>query len=163
MPMNRANLALTVASSLILAAGVMINSSASWRAIVRPKLLEAWKHRSLADWHRAAYIAEGEEFAEFIAFIHKEAPADSRIVLPPHNIPRPQAHVGLMQYYLFPREVINCGVNEVEACVSRIGAATTYILAIPEFPPRDLAEVRLDYVEFRDGFGVFVPDESLHP
>lgn len=147
--------------AVILVTGAAANMISSWQYTIWPRFTRAWNLRELEDWQRAAILAEGDEFGEFISFIRDHVPPESRVIIPPHNIRRPYAHMGLMQFYLFPRDIHNCGVGEVEACVSRIGAPTTYILAVPGFPPRDLAEIRLNFEEFHDDFGLYVPDPAL--
>jgi hypothetical protein len=62
-----------------------------------------------------------------------------------------------MQYFLFPRDIHNCGIGEVEACVRRIEGANTYILALDYFPPRELASQRRVLLPFKDQLGLFGP------
>jgi hypothetical protein len=122
-----------------------------------PTLRRLWSMRDLSSWQRAALFEQGEEFAGFVAFLRSEIPEEARVILPPLLSPRAVAHTGLMQYYLFPRDIHNCGAEEVEACILRVTGRRTYILAVPEFPPRELAEKSKRFVSYRDGFGVFVP------
>lgn len=122
-----------------------------------PILRRLWSMRDLPSWQRAALFEQGDEFAGFVAFLRSQIPEDSRVILPPLLSPRAVAHTGLMQYYLFPRDIHNCGAEEVEACILRVTGRTTYILAVPEFPPRELAEKSKRFVSYRNGLGVFVP------
>jgi hypothetical protein len=100
----------------------------------------------------------GEEFAAYIDFLHREVPTQAKVILPPRLPVQAEAHVGLMQYYLFPRQIHNCGVDEVEACVRRSTGVATYLLVVKEFPPRALAEAAHQYVPFNEERGVYAPN-----
>jgi len=115
-----------------------------------------WDLRFKADWERSALLQPGD-VAGFVGFLRQQVPEDGRLILPPNIPQRPFAHVGYMQYYLFPRDIQNCGHDEVEACVRRIGGAKTYIMALPDFPPRALASEKLRFIPYRDDMGVFAP------
>jgi len=127
------------------------------RGYAIPLLEITWAMRVSPAWERAAVLQEDEEFAAFIGFLREHIPEDARVILPPSKPERPLAHVGFMQYYLFPREIHNCGVNEVDDCILRVTGRNTYILALPDFPPRKLALLSKRFVGFRDDYGVFVP------
>jgi hypothetical protein len=115
-----------------------------------------WELRYKPAWERSALLQAGD-VAGFVAFLREQVPEDGRLILPPNFPLRPFAHVGYMQYYLFPRDIENCGQGEIEACVRRIGGAKTYIMALPDFPPRELAQIRLQFIPYRDDMGVFAP------
>ena len=51
-----------------------------------------------------------------MSFVRETTPDDARIILPPRLPRRTTAHVALMQYFLYPRDIHNCGLAEVEAC-----------------------------------------------
>lgn len=147
--------------ALVLIAGAVVFQT---RLIVRGRLRAAWRFwarsGSLPAWQRAAVALEGEEFGEYIRFVRERVPPDGRVMLPPHSFVGPQSHVGLMQYFLFPRDLHNCGRNEVEACIRRVSEDPDfYVLAVRGFPPRELAEEGKDFVTFDGAQGVFVPEE----
>jgi len=128
------------------------------RHTVRPIARSAWAIRDQPAWMRSATLLEGSDFAGYVAFLRQTIPEDARVLLPPRSVYSPMAHVGLMQYFLFPRDIHNCGVNEVEACILRVReSAGTYVLSLQRFPPRELASQTMRYVAFDDGRGVFVP------
>lgn len=122
-----------------------------------PLIQTAWTARHAPAWQRAAALQEDEDFAGFIAFLRQNIPEDARVILPPNKPERPLAHIGFMQYYLFPREIHNCGVNEVDDCILRVTGRNTYILGLPDFPPRALAQQSKRFVGYHDDYGVFVP------
>ncbi len=108
-------------------------------------------------WKRAAEYLEGPRFGEYVEFVRSNTPPEARIVLPPRSPERAESNVGLMQFFLFPRDIHNCGVNEVEECVLRIGGPSTYIIALEDFPPRELAELNRRFIPFEDQVGLYGP------
>ena len=108
-------------------------------------------------WERSAVGLNGEEFAAYIGFLRRQIPEDGKVILPPRIPVQAVAHVGLMQYYLFPREIHNCGANEIVACVERATGKSTYLMAVRGFPPRDLASKNRQYVSFNEDRGVYLP------
>jgi hypothetical protein len=58
---------------------------------------------------RSAYFFQGGQFADFIKFIHLNTPENARVVLPPRDSgPSALSTTPLMQFFLAPRQVINC-------------------------------------------------------
>lgn len=112
--------------------------------------------RNMPAWQRSA-LMQGGDIGYYIEFLNAHIPEDARVILPPRLPPRPVAHVGFMQYYLFPRDIHNCGMNEVDECIRRVSGSNTFILAVPGFPPRELAEQTKDFIRFRDNYGLFAP------
>lgn len=97
------------------------------------------------------------EFSEYVAFLNDLIPEDAKVILPPNDSGLPLDNIGYIQHLLFPRDVQNCGKDEVEQCVLRVRGSNTYILADNNFPPRELAELSKTYIKFSDGYGVYVP------
>jgi hypothetical protein len=127
------------------------------RGYAIPFLASVWAMRDDPAWQRAAMVQEGEEFAAFIAFLRSQIPEDARVILPPIKPERSIAHVGFMQYFLYPRDIHNCGVNEVDDCILRVVGKNTFIVGLPDFPPRELALRSKHFIGFRDDYGVFAP------
>jgi len=124
---------------------------------VAPEIQRLEGFWSLAPWERTALLLEGPEFLDYLRFLRQIVPEDARLILPPRRPPSTFSNIYYAQYYLFPRDLHNCGVNEVEACIERVTGAHTYIIALGNFPPRDLASKHKIYVAFNDEIGVFVP------
>lgn len=98
-----------------------------------------------------------QTFAEFVLFLRVTIPSNAKVVLPPNFSGAPTDHVGFMQYFLFPREIINCGPDEVDECTLRVSGPHTYIIKVRDFPPSALAELSKIYIEFNAEYGVYVP------
>ena len=145
----------------ILTAGVMIavvlQAIVSWTSYLQPMTARAWSLRALPVWERTATILFGEDTAAFLAFVRDKVPEDGRVILPPRSEGSIYEEVGLMQYFLMPRDIHNCGKNEVRACVQRATGEKTYILALYYFPPRDLARETRRQIHYDENRGVFAP------
>lgn len=116
--------------------------------------------RHMTPIEKSAFTTWTAEFSEYVQFLREEIPEDARVILPPNNSSPPIDNVGYMQYLLFPREIHNCGRDEIEACVLRASGSNTFILSDPEFPPKELASTTKSFVEFSDQFGLFVPNHT---
>lgn len=106
---------------------------------------------------RSGYLLFSPSFGDYVAFMRREIPESARVVLPPRDSMFPYTHVGLMQYFLFPREVVNCGVGEVEACLERVRGPGNYLVAVGRFPPQDQAQATKQFISFDDERGLYAP------
>jgi hypothetical protein len=115
------------------------------------------RHRASSAVIKSAAFSWNQDFADYSLFLREIIPEDARVILPPHNVGVPTDHVGYMQYILFPREIHNCGANEVVACVQRAQGGNTYILAVPGFPPKEPIGIQKEFLVFESEWGVYVP------
>lgn len=116
-----------------------------------------WKLRGRSALDRSAIIQVGIEFSDYMDFIRNTVPEDSKVIVPPHNPMQTLSHIGFVEYFLMPREIHNCGENEVRECVLRMTGENSYIIAIEGFPPKELAEQAKKYLPFKDGLGIYIP------
>ena len=143
--------------SLLLAGSIVYQLSIVWDGYAKKWVPRVWSTMELPAWERAALYLGGPDFADYIGFIRQSTSPEARIILPPWEPATLYSNVGFMQYFLFPRDIHNCGIGEVEACVRRIEGANTYILALDYFPPRELASQRRVLLPFKDQLGLFGP------
>lgn len=142
---------------LLLAVAAVFQLQYSLSHYSLPWLSKVWQVRQLPVWERSALFLEGEDFAGYVGFLRDNIPDNARVVLPPHLPPSPYQDLSFMQYFLAPREMLNCGVNEVNACILRVTGKTTYILGMPDFPPPELALRSKVYIPYKPGWGVYAP------
>ena len=151
------------ASSRRLVLLILLSAAIAYNASV---LISGWPGRiasevsqslSLPPWKRAAQNIAGDTFADYIEFVRQNSARDARIVLPPRIPVRPESNISLMQFFLFPRDIINCGLTEVEECVQRITGPNSYILGLGDFPPQELAARTRSYIPFDDQLGLYGP------
>jgi hypothetical protein len=142
-------------AGLLLACG--LQASVSWSSYIRPTAEKAWDLKALPVWQRTATLMFDEDTAGFLGFLRDTVPEEARVVVPPRSEGSIYEEIGMMQYFLIPREIHNCGKDEVEACVRRATGESTYILAVHYFPPRDLARETRRQIHYDDNRGVFAP------
>ncbi len=124
---------------------------------VRPLMLALSHLSSESAIMRSATIFHGSEFAEYIEFVREVVPENARVLLPPNKPVQPMANVGLMQFYLFPRELHNCGVDEVEACLQRNEDSDLFILTAWKFPPDGWTSQNRQFIQLQGESGIYAP------
>jgi hypothetical protein len=81
---------------------------------------------------RSAYFSQGEKFAGYVAFLNENIPIEGRVVLPPSSYgPKLVGNTPSMQFFLSPRQVINCLDLE---CAANLSVENTYLLVVDDFP-----------------------------
>jgi hypothetical protein len=93
-------------------------------------------------------------------FLRGRIPESGRVVLPPNSFVGevgPFAYVTFIQYFMLPREVVNCS-EPVAECVRRLTADDLYVVQIGRFPPADAAFEHKGFVRFDDERGLYVPE-----
>jgi hypothetical protein len=135
----------------------VLQANVSWKTYLHPMGARVWHLRTLPAWQRTATILLGEDDAAFLKFLRDTLPEDARLILPPRTFNTAYEHIGMMQYFLIPRDIHNCGRNEVKACVQRATGEKTYILAVYYFPPRDLARQTRRQIHYDENRGLFAP------
>jgi hypothetical protein len=124
---------------------------------------DIWAVRASPARQRAARLAFGGSFADFIQFLNDEIPEDAMVVLPPSEHDPTLGHLGLMQFLLFPRPLTNCPrMRDWGTCKLNYYGDRTYVISVRGFPPRDEPFSSKRYVGFDDRRGLFVPDVG-HP
>jgi len=109
-------------------------------------------------WERGARLSFGDEFADYMAFLRANIPEEGRVIVPPLAVDPALGNEGLMQYFLFPRTVINCPqIEEDEACLGAFGGESTYFLYVDGFPSPEIAGRTRALALFKDSLGVFAP------
>jgi hypothetical protein len=136
-------------------------------------LQAAFLIRNLGDWapqldslrgqsalERSEKLAWGPQFAEYLVFLREKTAPDARLIIPPPNSEPPTNHVGFMQYFLMPREIHNCGPDEIPACLERTQGKDIFILKVKDFPPKEIAERTKRLVELNEDYGLYVPTDQ---
>jgi hypothetical protein len=107
---------------------------------------------------RGAKFNQGQRFANYVQFLHQNVPDDGRVVLPPAGVgPRALGLTPFMQFFLAPREVINC--NDFN-CLRDLSREDTYILVVGEFP--DSGYFPQDRLMFDESWGVILSENHSH-
>lgn len=111
-------------------------------------------------WERSAVLARRSDFRDLVLFLKSNIPEDAPVLLPPGAWNKWYTHVGFMQYFLYPRTIHNCGVDEVPACISRMNPSNTFhIPRFYGFPPPELLDDSWEYIPQSPDFGLYIPEQ----
>ncbi|KAA3642990.1 MAG: hypothetical protein DWQ07_20930 [Chloroflexi bacterium] len=117
-----------------------------------------WKSAGQHALWRSANFTINQEAADYIAFVHEHVPPEAQIVLPASDsTPSPLYRTPLMQFYLFPREVLNC-IRGDDGCLSNFSRTDAYILILdPGTFPGDLTEDNSRLLMHSNALGIYLP------
>lgn len=142
---------------LIVSLAVLFQANVVFNKHISPMMNRISNLSGESMMYRAAYLFHGVDFAEYIKFLRETVPEDARVLLPPREPVQPMANVGLMHFFLFPRELHNCGVHEVEACLLRMEGSDFYVVTAWKFPPQELANQVRRFIPLQGDEGVYGP------
>jgi hypothetical protein len=117
-----------------------------------------WYLRRASAEERSGFIAFGKDFTEYVEFLNENIPEDALVVIPKESQGGVFGHVGMMQYYLFPRTIVDCPPDIADECVLSMRGDNSYILAPNSvFPPRSAADQIKEFIPFDGEQGIYVP------
>lgn len=125
---------------------------------VKGDLIRVWKTIGQPAYWRSANFNQNQRFANYITFLKEHIPEDSQVVLSPRDVgPRVVSHTAYMQYFLEPREVINCTNLE---CLEDLSRSDSFLLVFePElFPGTLVIESPQRLLMFDESWGVLLPE-----
>lgn len=108
---------------------------------------------------RGANFSQNQRFANFVKYLHANVPPDSRVILPSRETGlRAAATTPFMQFFLAPREVLNC-LQPIIDCIEMHSNDHTYFLVLDaasiQNATKDLPPERL--MQFDRSWGVYGP------
>ena len=104
-----------------------------------------WRAKQVLDQPRLVRSADmslGVQATRAIQFVNQSVPEEAVILLPPEGVPGRFALERSMQYFFFPRRLIECGSVENERCSQALASPEVYILATEDFPAQPIAQGR---------------------
>jgi len=104
-----------------------------------------WRVKQVLDQPRlvrSADLSLGVQATRAIQFVTQVVPEEAVILLPPEGAPSRFALERSMQYFFFPRRLIECGSVESERCSQALASPEIYILATEDFPAQSAAQGR---------------------
>jgi len=147
----------------ILIAAVLVISIILQLAVVMEGYIGSWSPRIWAlrnspAWVRAGLLSPwvGEKPTRFFGFVRDGVP-ENAILMVPAKSKATAYRFNLMQFFLFPRELIVCHENQLKSCLLTGLGPDTYILAVEGFPPREFVAHKTRFLEFDGNFGIFEP------
>ena len=123
--------------------------------ILPGQFLEVWKTIGGPAAWRGANFSQGHKFADYILFLNQYIPENARVVLPPIDQgAKALATTPIMQFFLAPRQVLNC--ND-QACAQNLSRENTYILIVNDFPGSGVEQNPQQRIMFDQAWGVLLP------
>ena len=123
--------------------------------ILPRQILEVWKTIGQPAAWRGANFSQGHKFADYILFLNQNIPENARVVLPPiDQASKALATTPFMQFFLAPRQVLNC--NDL-ACAQNLSRENTYILIVNDFPGSGVEHNPQQRIMFDQAWGVLLP------
>ena len=83
---------------------------------------------------RSADMSLGAQARRVINFVRSVTPEDATIILPPEGEPGRFSLARSMQYFFFPRTLIECGSPDTQVCSHALVSPDTYVIAATDFP-----------------------------
>jgi hypothetical protein len=128
-----------------------------WDKVISPLAIRVIEIKEFSALERSAILHEGFEFADYINFIRETIPSGAKVILPPHSTRHSLTNFGFADYFLMPRELHNCGRNEIDECILRMTGDRSYIPVLSDFPPREIVAQVKQFIPYKGNFGVWAP------
>jgi hypothetical protein len=116
---------------------------------------KVWAGRRLDSVVRSADGSFGGDFAAYISFLRASMPDDATVVLPSGQAEYYLNDKSLMQYFLFPRNVVTCSLD----CAAQLADPATFVIAAGDFPAADQVPSSKRLVTLTGELGLYVPQK----
>jgi hypothetical protein len=146
---------------LILVTGLLLQAL-SIIGPARSDLLAVWKTIGQPGLWRSANFSGSLNFANYIRFLIEAIPEDARVVLPPEtNGLWLLSNTPAMQFFLAPRQVVNCTDADPQ-CAADLNKAGAYLLVIGEdgYPGKEVALQPERLRMFSKTWGLYLPENA---
>lgn len=152
--MNRVKRGMTLLIAIALIAQAVIVYSGT----IQPLLRDIRSVAQASRWERSARLGFGDRFAGYMSFLVGVVPEGGRIVVPPTEVDPTIGNIGIMQYFLLPRSIVNCPeARIVSDCLETFAGPETYFLYVRGFPDEKAVGSNRELREFSEGMGVYMP------
>lgn len=143
--------------TIVLAVAVVLQLGLVMDDYISASLRRIWRFREMSAYDRGAMFAFGEEFLEYMQFVGAIVPEDAIVVIPKEAQTAVLGHAGIMQFFLFPRTIVDCPLDSIPDCLG-LSNPSVYILA-PDahFPPRDISLEPKVFISLEGDRGILVP------
>lgn len=132
--------------------------------IIKPLTIDVLDTKEFPAVERSAILSFGDRFADYIAFILSNTTETNVILVPYREVDTALGNEGIMQYFLFPRRISNCPVDQSFVECARIQAGpNTFILSVDGFPPEGFRDDTYEYAPFDETWGIFIPRSNGQP
>lgn len=143
---------------LLVSAAIIYQAVLLTTGTIIPIAKPIWRLRSLSATERSAIIGFSRDFSNYIDFVKQHVPEDATVAIPKPPQGQEFGYVAIMQYFLFPRTIIDCPPETAVECVLKMTGPDSYILAPNAvFPPREAADRVRRFISYDGVRGVYAP------
>lgn len=122
--------------------------------------------RAYSALQRSGILFSSKRFSDFMSLARDVVPPEGTVVYTERFVGGPTGNKGIMQYYLFPRDLVHCSKGDsAERCLQSADPGA-FFLAVGEFPPDEAASRSRRFIPFEpDGFyrGIYAPSGESAP
>lgn len=122
--------------------------------------------RDYSSYQRSGILFSSKRFADFMGLAREVVSEDGTVVFLKGYIGGPTSHKGVMQYYLFPRNLVSCeDAPTLEACIQET-YPKAYVLAVGDVPLDEVVSQHRRLIPFEpDRFyrGIYAPIPEAKP
>jgi len=140
---------------IVLVVGIIVQVVYLWGVFV-PDVVSIRSNLGRSSIWRGANFNQSGKVADFLVFLNQNIPENARVVLPTLGSDRKLLTTPYMQFFLAPREVINC--QNVD-CLQTVVGANTYIVIVGQLPESVTADHAT--LMFDENWGVLLPESHL--
>ncbi len=113
---------------------------------------------------RSANFSQNQRFANYVKFLHENIPQHARVILPSKEEgSRAITTTPFMQFFLAPREILNC-IQPLSDCIAEYSSNHTYYL-IPDAPSLQNSRASLSprrLILFDQSWGLLIPQNPTN-
>lgn len=122
--------------TIILILGILFQMGFLLREYILPWGWRAWQVRDQPRLIRSADMSLGAQAARIVRYVNQVVPRDATVLLPPGQDEARFSISRSMQYFFFPRTLVECGRLEAADCQTALTDPRVYVLASGDFPPK---------------------------
>jgi hypothetical protein len=122
--------------------------------------------REYSSFQRSGILFSSKRFSDFMGLVRDVVPENGTVVYLGGFMGGPTGHKGVMQYYLFPRNLVSCRhAQDLEDCILHT-FPKAYVLAVGEVPSHETVSRHRRLIPFEpDRFyrGIYTPVQGVKP
>ena len=143
----------TAVWTAILVVGILFQAGFVMREYALPwgwRAKQVWNQPSLL---RSADLSLGAQARRIVSFVDQVVPEQATILLPPGQTEERFSLARSMQYFFFPRQLIECQAEGATYCQDALASPDIYVLGTDDFPPPSAAD--RNFLAPKDDLGWF--------
>jgi len=124
-----------------------------------PWAKEIWALRHTSSFVRSGTfeVSMGKDPTGYVLFLRDRIPEDGIVIVPARALIGTLRKPFLVQYFLFPREIIACSKADITPCLPGVDLSRTYVLYCGKEDPAASLQHRFVFASYRPACGVYTP------